>query len=206
MTAFSAMLDILPWWSPWASGLATVLGVLLRFRWLLALVPGVGPILLMGADAVVRGLGLIAAYILVPYLKLLGQGVWKALTSPHGLAVSITGGMAFTLFGLVLGVKLDAHLVRHANAERTKVEIKLDDANLQITDWKGRLDEQTKRAEAAKAAREKAESEAKANAARAAAERARRLRDAAGANTKAGPKEAAGSGLLGLSALFGGDS
>jgi hypothetical protein len=207
MTTLSSILDLMPWWSPWASALLTALGVLLRFRWLLALIPGAGPILLWCADGVVRGIGVIAAKVLLPYLKQLGIGVFKALTTAHGLAVTVTGAMVFILVGITIGVRLDAHLVKTANAERLKVEQQLAAARMENEQWKGRLDDQEKRAADALEARKKAEADAKARARRAAAERAKRLRDGTGAGAeKAGPQKAAGPGLLGLPALFGGGS
>jgi hypothetical protein len=214
--AYTAALDLwdfLPWWSTWGSAFLAVIGALLPFRWLLAFVPGAGPFLLAGANALVDLLGLVVRAVLVPYLKLLGQGIYRACTSLPGITVAITGAMVFILVGVVIGVRLDAQLVRKANEKTAAVQLALEDrtkerdlALNEISQWEGRLHEQETRAGAAETARKVAEDKARAALAardRAVA-RAGGLLKSAGGAPKAGPQAAAGPGLPSLSGLFGG--
>jgi hypothetical protein len=223
-TAYRATLDawdFLPWWSPWVSAFVTILGVLLRFRWVLALIPAAGPILLMVANWIVSVIGLIVTAVLVPYLKLLGEGIGRALTSRAGWAVTITGAMVFIIGGIVIGVRLDAHLVKAANKQLKTVIEERDEALADNTKWKGRLDEQADRAakaikdrtEAEEAAAKriaeveagKAKADVEARTARGALYRLKRLYDDAGkGGATPGSKNAPGSGLPSLSSLFSG--
>ncbi len=200
-TAALDAIDLLPWWAHWLSGTFAVIGALLPFRWLLAGIPIAGPILLMAANAVVGVLKLIAEVVIVPYLKLLGQGIYRACTSLPGITVAITGGMVFVIVGIVIGVRLDAHLVREANGERDEARLERDAAQKDRNQWKGRLNEQETRAGAAEQAAKLAED--KVRAALAARDRAQRLLNAPGGGAaKAGPAPAAGSGGSGFPAVL----
>jgi hypothetical protein len=205
-TATLDILDLLPWWAHWLSGLFAVLGILLRFRWLLALVPVAGPILLMLANIAVGLLKAFSERVLVPYLKLLGHGAYKALTTPHGIVISITGAMVFILVGIVIGVKLTGHLVVDANGERDQAQIERDAAQTQLVQleksYAAEQDRTNKAAEARKSA--EAEADAAKRAGRAVSAELKRLRNG-GSTAPAGagsPKEADGFSLFkGLPAL-----
>lgn len=173
------------------------------------LVPGgsIVSTLATAAGAVLKFLGAL--------IKTATQGATKMLANP---ATFVTAGLCVLVafgVGIRLGVKWDAHLVRKIDKQLQQVTAERDAARYLNTQWQGRLNAQETKAQHALMAREKAESdtrlrlekaEAQARAARARLTRAERLRDGSGQGSrpaKAGPKDAAGSGLQGLQALFG---
>jgi hypothetical protein len=197
-----AATGFIPWWSAHAASLGAVvgfIGLLFRFRWIVALVPVAGPFLVWGVER------------LWAFVKFVGHGLFGIVTGKQATPLQGLANICAALFiaalflvgGLRLGVKVDAHLVREARERQITAEIKLDEANSERRQWKERLDEQDRKARDAETAL--AAAEARAKAALAKSERdARRLRDVTGGAAKAGSPKSAGPGLPGLSELFGG--
>jgi hypothetical protein len=166
------------------------------------LIPG-GPIL--SALATVAG----AVLRLLAWLLRTGlDGLTKMLANP---ATFITAGLCVLIAlgcGIRLGKAWDHHLVAAAARRVESAEAALAQRTQDLVDtqdtlaqWKGRLDEQQRRAQEAETAR--AAAEGKVAGALAARDRLKRLLGGTGADAKAGPKAAAGPGLPGLQAIFG---
>ena len=151
---------------------------LIKFKWLIALIPGVGPVL---------GVALTG---LASLIKFVMRGLFGIVTSPASLTAAIVIAMVAVLFGVRVGTKLDAHLVNEANSllqEQTELREKSDALNAR---WKDRYALEEKRAEEAKQAADTAEAAAVAAA-------GKRLRDKQ-AGAKGGSKEASGPWLPSL--------
>ena len=160
---------------------AVLLG-LLKFKWLIALIPGVGPLLGVALTAIGA------------FLKFVMKGLFGIITSPASLTAAIVIAMVSVVGGIRVGVKLDAHLVNEANSllqEQTELREKSEALNAR---WKDRYALEEKRAEEARQAADAAE-------AAAAAAAAKRVRDAKQAGAGVRPKEVPGSGLFGLQPL-----
>jgi outer membrane murein-binding lipoprotein Lpp len=167
--------------------------------------PG-GPIL----SAIAAAAGAVVSF-LAKLLQAALDGLTKMVANPVTFVTAGLVALCAYAGGIHRGIVWDAAKVRDANAalaartdERNSFAEQLSEAQAEIAQWKGRLDDQEKRASAADGARQVAEH--KASAALAARDRALSLRDSAGKPApKAGPQAAAGSGLLqGVQALFGG--
>ena len=134
--------------------LAGPLAVLFRFKWLIALIPGVGPVLGMA-------LGAIAAA-----LKFVCRGLFSILTSPASICAAIFIAMVAVLSGVIWGMQIDAHLVREANSLLVERTEQRDNAQALNKRWKDKYAADELRAEEAKKAADEAEAVARAAAAK----------------------------------------